>query len=174
MVSSYKSRLSYENPAVNSFNALKRRSILNDDNVFGPSALNRWASSLRSSSLWHLLSILPFWTCSWTVLWCRLFKDGNLILSFVAFARGFWSFYHEKMSHFDNPPRRITSVAPRTDGQTNRQTESPLLSPPFVGPPAVRLSRLWYSYWKHFPCASVTNFYSFPSISRIWFIFPTA
>ena len=55
MVSSYKSRLSFENPAVNSLNALKRRSILNDDNLFGPSALNRWASSLRSSFLWYLL-----------------------------------------------------------------------------------------------------------------------
>ena len=127
MVSSYKSRLSYENPAVNSLNALKRRSILNDDNLFGPSALNRWASSLRSSFLWHLLSILPFWTCSWTVLWCRLFKDGHLILSFVAFARGFWSFYHEKMSHLDHPPRRITTLTPRTDRQTNRQ-RSPFLA----------------------------------------------
>ena len=140
MVSSYKSRLSYENPAVNSLNALKRRSILNDDNLFGPSALNRWASSLRSSFLWHLLSILPFWTCSWTVLWCRLFKDGHLILSFVAFARGFWSFYHEKMSHFDYPRGELRVWR---HGQTDKQTESPLLSPPFVGPPAVRLCRLW-------------------------------
>ena len=28
-------------------------------------------------------------------------------------------------------------------GLTDGQTESPLLSPPFVGPPAVRLCRLW-------------------------------